>query len=97
MAPAAAPRLDRLERKRRRFDQFGVQLAAQRTVGEQQLLTASLRLPLWAPALATVGTDIQTWIQTAEFLEAGLVDHMHVVVVPLLLGRGVRLWDGREP
>ena len=31
-----------------------------------------------------------------EFLEAGLVDHMHVVVVPLLLGRGVRLWDGLE-
>jgi dihydrofolate reductase len=31
-----------------------------------------------------------------EFLAAGLVDHMHVVVVPILLGRGVRLWDGME-
>jgi len=31
-----------------------------------------------------------------EFLEAGLVDHMHIVVVPILLGRGVRLWDGLE-
>jgi dihydrofolate reductase len=31
-----------------------------------------------------------------EFLTAGLVDHMHVVVVPILLGRGVRLWDGLE-
>ena len=31
-----------------------------------------------------------------EFLAAGLVDHMHVVVVPILLGRGVRLWDGLE-
>jgi dihydrofolate reductase len=31
-----------------------------------------------------------------EFLSAGLVDHMHVVVVPILLGRGVRLWDGLE-
>lgn len=31
-----------------------------------------------------------------EFLRAGLVDHMHVVVVPILLGRGVRLWDGLE-
>jgi len=31
-----------------------------------------------------------------EFLEAGLVDHMHVVVVPILLGRGVRLWDELE-
>jgi len=31
-----------------------------------------------------------------EFLKAGLVDHMHIVVVPILLGRGVRLWDGLE-
>jgi len=30
-----------------------------------------------------------------EFLAAGLVDHLHVVV-PILLGRGVRLWDGLE-
>jgi dihydrofolate reductase len=29
-----------------------------------------------------------------DFLAAGLVDHMHIVVVPILLGRGVRLWDG---
>lgn len=34
--------------------------------------------------------------QTREFLSAGLVDHMHIVVVPILLGRGVRLWDGLE-
>jgi dihydrofolate reductase len=31
-----------------------------------------------------------------EFIAAGLVDHMHIVVVPILLGRGVRLWDGLE-
>src|SRR4051794_35064900 len=31
-----------------------------------------------------------------DFLRAGLVDHMHVVQVPILLGRGVRLWDGLE-
>lgn len=31
-----------------------------------------------------------------EFLAAGLVDDMHVVLVPILLGRGVRLWDGLE-
>ena len=30
------------------------------------------------------------------FLAGGLVDQMHVVVVPILLGRGVRLWDGLE-
>jgi dihydrofolate reductase len=31
-----------------------------------------------------------------DFLAAGLVDHVHVVQVPILLGRGVRLWDGLE-
>jgi dihydrofolate reductase len=31
-----------------------------------------------------------------DFLAAGLVDTAHVVVVPILLGRGVRLWDGLE-
>jgi dihydrofolate reductase len=31
-----------------------------------------------------------------DFLTAGLVDHMHLVVVPIILGRGVRLWDGLE-
>jgi dihydrofolate reductase len=31
-----------------------------------------------------------------EFLAARLIDHMHVVIVPILLGRGVRLWDGLE-
>jgi dihydrofolate reductase len=31
-----------------------------------------------------------------DYLAAGLVDHMHVVIVPILLGRGVRLWDGLE-
>jgi dihydrofolate reductase len=31
-----------------------------------------------------------------EYLAAGLVDHMHLVLVPIVLGRGVRLWDGLE-
>ena len=31
-----------------------------------------------------------------DFLAAGLVDHMHTVVVPIVLGRGERLWDGLE-
>ena len=31
-----------------------------------------------------------------EFLTADLVDHLHVVIVPIVLGRGVRLWDGLE-
>ncbi|MBA3021777.1 dihydrofolate reductase family protein [Propionicimonas sp.] len=32
----------------------------------------------------------------SDFLAAGLVDLMHIVVVPIVLGRGVRLWDGLE-
>ena len=31
-----------------------------------------------------------------DFLAAELVDHLHVVVVPILLARGSRLWDGLE-
>jgi len=31
-----------------------------------------------------------------EFLAADLIDHLHTVVVPIILGRGVRLWDGLE-
>lgn len=31
-----------------------------------------------------------------EFLAADLIDVMHVVQVPIVLGRGVRLWDGLE-
>jgi len=30
------------------------------------------------------------------FLAAGLVDYLHVTQIPILLGRGVRLWDGLE-
>ena len=29
-----------------------------------------------------------------EFLAAGLIDSAHIVVVPIVLGRGERLWDG---
>jgi len=31
-----------------------------------------------------------------DFVAARLVDHMHVVVVPILLGRGARLWEGLD-
>jgi dihydrofolate reductase len=31
-----------------------------------------------------------------DFLVADLIDTMHVVQVPIVLGRGVRLWDGVE-
>jgi dihydrofolate reductase len=31
-----------------------------------------------------------------QFLAADLIDHMHVALVPIVLGRGERLWDGLE-
>jgi dihydrofolate reductase len=31
-----------------------------------------------------------------QFLAADLIDDMHIVVSPIVLGRGVRLWDGLE-
>ena len=47
---------------------------------------------------AAGGQDVRTAGVTVirDFLAAGLIDHLHVVVVPILLGRGVRLWDGLE-
>ena len=29
-----------------------------------------------------------------EYLRAGLVDRLHVAIAPILLGSGIRLWDG---
>ena len=29
-----------------------------------------------------------------QFLEADLIDFMHLVIVPIILGRGTSLWDG---
>ena len=37
-----------------------------------------------------VGGGITT---VREFLKAGLVDQLHVAIVPILLGRGINLWD----
>ena len=31
-----------------------------------------------------------------KFVAAGLIDHMHLVIVPIVLGRGARIWDGLE-
>lgn len=31
-----------------------------------------------------------------DFVAAGLVDHLHLVQVPIVLGRGTRIWDGLE-
>ena len=45
---------------------------------------------------AAGGRDVRVGggISTArDFLRAGVVDHLHVAIVPMLLGRGNRLWD----
>lgn len=31
-----------------------------------------------------------------QFLAADLIDYMHVIIAPIVLGRGERLWDGLE-
>ena len=45
------------------------------------------------------GTADQSYVSVTvvrDFLAADLIDTLHVVQVPILLGRGVRLWDGVE-
>jgi dihydrofolate reductase len=57
-----------------------------------------------APALETAraaagGRDVRIGggpTVVRDFLAAGLVDQMHLVQVPIVLGRGVRIWDGLE-
>ncbi len=31
-----------------------------------------------------------------QFLDADLIDHLHIAIVPIVLGRGERLWSGLE-
>ena len=40
-----------------------------------------------------IGGGVQT---IREFLQADLIDEMHLAMVPIILGRGERLWDGLE-
>ena len=40
-----------------------------------------------------IGGGTQT---VRQFLQADLIDEMHLVQVPILLGRGERLWEGLE-
>jgi dihydrofolate reductase len=40
-----------------------------------------------------IGGGVET---VREFLAADLIDELHLVVVPVVLGRGERLWDGAE-
>src|SRR5438876_1147465 len=64
-----------------------------------QLLDLALVDALAVAREAADGQDVRIGggpTTLSEFLAAGLVDHLHVVQVPILLGRGVRLWDGLE-
>lgn len=62
-------------------------------------LDASPAEALAAARAAAGGRDVRIGggvTVVRDFVAARLVDHLHVVVVPILLGRGVRLWDGLE-
>ncbi len=51
------------------------------------------------PAEAAGGLDVRIGggpSTIRQFLAADLVDHMHVALVPILLGRGESLWEGLE-
>jgi len=71
------------------------------TVGETEFLfrNVSPREALDLAIERANGLDVRLGggpTMVREFLDADLVDHLHVVVVPIILGRGVRLWDGQE-
>jgi len=62
-------------------------------------IDASPAVALEAARQAADGLDVRIGggpSTVRDFLAQRLIDHMHVVVVPILLGRGVRLWDGLE-
>jgi dihydrofolate reductase len=61
-----------------------------------QFLTATPREALDLASAAAGGKDVRIGggpTVVREFLKAGLVDRLHVAIVPILLGRGIRLWD----
>jgi dihydrofolate reductase len=58
--------------------------------------SAAIEDVLAEAAEAAGGLDVRVGggISTARaFLRAGLVDQLHVMIAPILLGRGARLWD----
>lgn len=59
-------------------------------------LTASPSEALEQVAQAAGGKDIRIGggpTVVRDYLKAGLVDRLHVAITPILLGRGLRLWD----
>jgi dihydrofolate reductase len=62
-------------------------------------LDASLAQALAQARQAAAGGDVRIGGGPAtirEFLAADLIDYLHIVVVPIVLGREERLWDGLE-
>jgi dihydrofolate reductase len=62
-------------------------------------LDASPAQALEAARKAAPGLDIRIGggpSTVRAFLAADLIDHLHIVVVPIVLGRGEPLWDGLE-
>jgi hypothetical protein len=65
----------------------------------RQFTDASPAQALAQASAAAAGADIRIGggpSTIREFLGAGLIDYLHVVVVPIVLERGERLWDGLE-
>ena len=61
-----------------------------------EFLTASPQQALDRAPAAADGKDIRIGGGASlvrDFLKAGLVDRLHVAIAPILLGRGIRLWD----
>jgi len=59
-------------------------------------LSATPREALDLALAASGGKDVRIGggpTVVREFLKAGLVDRLQVAIVPILLGRGIRLWD----
>jgi dihydrofolate reductase len=58
--------------------------------------TPSAALAMATEAAGGLDVRLGGGVETVRsFLDADLVDELHVVVVPLVLGRGQRLWDGQ--
>jgi len=60
-------------------------------------LSATPHAALAAAAAAAGSLDVRIGggpTVVREFLEAGLVDELHVAIAPVLIGQGIRLWDG---
>lgn len=64
-----------------------------------QFLDVSLEDALVAASDAAHGKDVRIGggpTVVRDYLAAGLVDLLHVMIAPIVLGRGVRLWDSLE-